>query len=331
VLLSRRPRPGLNFSIELLVAELMALFSAKGIDARNCQSRYESSGLWPRLYNLVEAAVRRGDVFHVTGDVHYLVGLLPADRTVLTIHDCAGIHGPSTLKKRALRALWFTWPARRAAVVTVVSEATRVELVALAGVQASKVKVVPSFAPSEYRRVDKPFDAECPVVLQVGTAENKNVVRVARALRGLRCKLVIVGRLSEVQLAALRDNAIDYEAYTQIPTAAVRALYEQCDVVMFVSTFEGFGMPIVEGNLVGRPVLTSNVASMPEVARDAALLVDPFDEGSIRAGFLRLIHEPALRNELVARGFENAKRFEPSRIADQYIAIYDEVARSARH
>ena len=86
-------------------------------------------------------------------------------------------------------------------------------------------------------------------------------------------------------------------------------------------------MPIVEAQIVGRPVVTSNCASMPEVAGDAAVLVDPFSVTSIREGFLKIITDDEYRRELVERGFSNAKRFDNVAIARQYISIYESLKR----
>jgi glycosyltransferase involved in cell wall biosynthesis len=106
-------------------------------------------------------------------------------------------------------------------------------------------------------------------------------------------------------------------------------LYRKADLVSFVSTYEGFGLPIIEAQATGRPVLTSGLHSMPEVAGDGAWFVDPFDVESIRSGFRALLGERTLRERLVAAGLRNVKRFDPRTVARQYSDLYREVAAEA--
>jgi len=101
--------------------------------------------------------------------------------------------------------------------------------------------------------------------------------------------------------------------------------YEDCDILCFASTYEGFGMPIIEAQAVGRPVITSTVASMPEVAGEGAYLVDPYSVTSIKKGIEKVIYDTAYRNELIRTGKENIKRFEVGKIASQYLKIYEEL------
>ncbi len=106
------------------------------------------------------------------------------------------------------------------------------------------------------------------------------------------------------------------------------AEYHRCDLVLFASTYEGFGMPILEAQAIGRPVVTSTIASMPEVAGDAAELVDPFDPLSIRAGVTRVLTSTSRQESLIARGFANLPRFAPTVVAQAYASLYREVETS---
>ena len=117
-----------------------------------------------------------------------------------------------------------------------------------------------------------------PVVLQVGTGWNKNVERVAEALRGTACRLEIVGSLSETQRTALHGSGVPFRELGRVGDEELVAAYHRCDLLIFASVYEGFGMPIVEAQAVGRVVITSNCSSMPEAAGDGALLVDLWDE-----------------------------------------------------
>ena len=109
----------------------------------------------------------------------------------------------------------------------------------------------------------------------MGTAPNKNIERLATALSGIDCHLDCVGKLLDSQRAALIRARVPFTEHVGLSDHEVLSRYAECHVVSFASTMEGFGMPILEANAVGRPVVTSNRSSMPEVAGNAACLVDP--------------------------------------------------------
>ncbi|MCB0583153.1 MAG: glycosyltransferase, partial [Phaeodactylibacter sp.] len=94
------------------------------------------------------------------------------------------------------------------------------------------------------------------------------------------------------------------------------------------SEYEGFGMPILEAQATGRPVITSNICSMPEVAGRGAALVNPYDPAAKRAAIEQIIRNAGYREELIQEGRENVKRFNLEKIAGQYLELYREIARS---
>ncbi len=267
----------------------------------------------------------KADIHHIVGDVHYLAFGLPGGQLVLTIHDCAALERLKGWRREILRQLWFVLPMKRAAVVTTISETTKQELRRWVGSLADKVVVIPNCVRAEFVPTPKPFDTECPVVLQVGTGWNKNVVGVARALIGIPCRLDIVGKLDPGQRDALRASRVDFRELGRIPDEQLTEVYQNCDLLVFASLYEGFGLPILEAQAIGRPVVTSNCSAMPEAAGDGALFVDPESPQSIRQAVLRIIDEADLRQRLIQAGFDNVARYRPQPVAECYEAVYSKL------
>jgi len=295
----------------------------------NCTVRVSpchSRGFFDRARNIWDAGRNRAEINHVTGDVHYLAAGLQGPRTVLTVHDCVSLHRLRGLKRAAFRWAWYQWPVRRVAAVTVVSDWVRRELLKWVRCDPAKIHVIGNCVREEFKPVMNRFNQAEPVILQVGTGGTKNLSRTIVALSGVRCRLNIIGKLRSEHTALLGECGITYTNLATATEAELLTAYRECDLVVFASSYEGFGLPILEANATGRPVVTSNVCSMPEVAGGAACLVDPFDVASIRAGVNRVLSDPAYRESLVAAGFENAKRFGAARIARAYADVYTNLA-----
>lgn len=275
------------------------------------------------------AALRRldADIYHLTGDITYLALLLPPRRTVVTIHDLGNYrHGVRGARRWLYKWLWLLLPMRHAAATTAVSAETRAAILQDLKVAPSAVRVIENCHRAVFRPAPRPFRSKTPRVLQVGTKSYKNVVRLAEALRGLDVRLVLVGEIEPDLEAALHRNGIDHENHVAISNEALHALYVDCDVVAFASTGEGFGVPIIEAQAVGRPLVTSDVSPMRDVAGEGACLVDPLDVASIRAGFERVLGDADYRGALVEAGLANVVRFSPEVVANAYLSLYREVA-----
>jgi glycosyltransferase involved in cell wall biosynthesis len=294
-------------------------------------SRYvmkqNSIGLWKRIYNTIDAAFHQGDVNHITGDVHYIAIFMKKRKTILTIHDLRILSSGGGLRLAVLKFFWFVLPAMRVRYISVISEFIKQELIQKTGIDAEKILVVHDCISSDIEPSPRAFNSERPVILQIGTTPNKNLHRVIPALDGLNVTLVIIGKLTDEHTAMLSKHGIRYESFFNLPYQQVLDHYRNADMVLFASLYEGFGLPILEANAIGRPVITGNNTSLPEVAGDAALVIDAESTDAIRQAVIRLIGDPSLRAELITKGFENVKRFRPEAIGIKFETIYKQLVK----
>jgi glycosyltransferase involved in cell wall biosynthesis len=322
----RRPHPRASLSIEQLFATIGRHLPAP-IEAGAKVMPFFSTGVLPRIGNLLWTWRNRGLINHVTGDVHYAALGLPRSRTILTIHDCGSVLAEENpIRRLLLRWLWFTLPVWWARYITVISEQTRKDLIELTGCPQEKIIFIPDCVDPHFTARGKTFNGSKPRILQIGAWKNKNVARLAAALKDIPCHLHIVGVLDNQVEQTLRDNDIEYSLSSQISIDQLLNEYSQADLVTFASTYEGFGLPIVEAQAVGRPLITSDISPMREVAGGGALLVDPFSVASIRDGVLEIIHNDARREEIIAKGFVNVRQYSAEHIADRYAELYERIA-----
>jgi len=319
----RKPFPGYH-SIEELFGTIIKHLP-HDVEPQQHVSRFFSTGICKRLYNLVEARRFQQDINHITGDIHYICYLLRKQKTILTIHDLEIIKRNHRLKRYLILFFWFYLPIKKVNCITVISEFTKNELMKYVRVNPEKIKVIPNCVPGKIDFSPKPFHASYPTILQIGTKSHKNITNLLEAIKNIPCKLLIIGHIEKDLKAQLDWLHIDYENHYNREYEEIKALYRQADIVAFVSQYEGFGLPIIEAQATGRAIVTSNVASMPEVAGKGALLVDPYDVKAIRTAILQLIQHPELREKLIMEGLENVKRFRPETIAEAYARVYREV------
>jgi glycosyltransferase involved in cell wall biosynthesis len=143
-------------------------------------------------------------------------------------------------------------------------------------------------------------------------------------------RLCIVGDPGEAARREAAERGIDIDVHTDVDLGTLTRLYSDCDLVFFASTYEGFGLPILEAQAVGRAVITSNICSMPEVAGAGARLVDPFDAQQIRAAISEIREDTEYRDGLIEAGFQNIKRFSPAKAAEGYLRVYRSLAAARR-
>ena len=288
------------------------------------------------------------DVFHAP---HYVLPPAVRCRKIVTIHDCIHLMFPQYLPSRAAYAyakasMWNA--AKRSHRILTVSEASKRDILHFFNVPPEKVVVVYNSIDERFWNVPKEADVarvreryqlNHDFVLYVGNIkEHKNLVRLIEAFDELRkrggfdeLKLLIIG--DEIsKLPALRRAVHSHKLHKHVrflgylPDETLAILYRLAAVFVFPSLYEGFGLPPLEAMASGTPVVTSNVSSLPEVTGDAAVLVDPYDVGSIVDGMSRVLTDKALAQELRLKGLVRAREFSWERSVARTLELYKEVA-----
>jgi glycosyltransferase involved in cell wall biosynthesis len=291
----------------------------------------------------VETFTGRVNLYHATDFV--LPPTLPRTRTLLTVHDLSFVRVPETASPSLKKYLDTVVPrsVAHADHVLADSQATKDDLVALYGVAEQKVTVLLSGVDPRFARVDvtdlmpalraKYHIGDRPYIFSVGTVQpRKNYPRLIRALAALRAEghdigLVIAGGrgwLDDPIYSAIRSNTL--AQYVHLIGFAddedLPALYSGATAFAFPSLYEGFGLPILEAFGCGTPVVTANVSSLPEVAGDTALMIDPTDTEALTDALRQLLQDSALRQRLIIGGLERVKQFSWDAAAQNLKSIY---------
>ncbi|MBN2303015.1 MAG: glycosyltransferase family 4 protein [Anaerolineae bacterium] len=295
----------------------------------------------------VETFTGRVKLYHATDFT--LPPVLPGTRTLLTVHDLSFVRAPETSTPVLKAYLDRVVPrsVRRAAHVLADSQATKDDLVELYGTSPDKITVLLSGVGARFKPVTDQAARQAarqrydipgnPYVLSIGTVQpRKNYARLIEALAALGpaytdTHLVIVGGrgwLDSPIYRAVDDfgmaGRVHFTGFVQ--DEDLPALYSDACCLAYPSLYEGFGFPVLEAMACGTPVVTSTISSMPEVAGDAALMVDPYDVEALTDALRQLLVCDSLHAaDMVARGFEQAARFTWARVAQQLRAVYERV------
>jgi glycosyltransferase involved in cell wall biosynthesis len=316
--LFREKRPG-NFSIEELFGGIRREVS-KTFETENytCPSSSQFQNL------KAVSGIGEADLYHITGDVNYLAFNLPSKKTIITVHDIG--HFEMTLKgykKSIYKQLWLNLPFKKVAKLTTISEFTKSRLVHHFNLPEDKIVVIPNPAPLHlFKPSANQLQNSIPKILQIGSGHNKNIENLIEAVSGMEVELMLLRKVDPVLQARLEAKKIKYQFYPNLTYEQVYQKYIVCDMLYFASNYEGFGVPILEAQAVGRPVLTSTVASMPEVAGKGAHLVDYRSVEEIKSGIARIISDNEYSQKLVIAGFENVERYSMQNTVNGYINLY---------
>ncbi len=282
-----------------------------------------------RIQSIRQAGKAAGGINHITGDVNFLAMGMGGKKNILTIHDFGyyeTLKRTSFLRFLFYRLFWFSIPLKYVTIVTVVSEFTKSKLIAYLRFPESRIRVIPDPVKSVFQFDYKERSSLTPRILMLGTGKHKNLDCLIEASRGTNWHLDIVGWPSPDETDLLKQYGIAHTIYNGLTDEQVYDRYKACDLLYFASHHEGFGMPIIEAQAVGRPVITSNLGAMKEVAKDTAILVDPKDPSQVKNAVMSLANDLALYQNYVQLGLKNAALYDHKIIAEQYLQVYKELA-----
>jgi len=308
--------------------------------------------LWTHLRLSAEMMLRPPDLLFVPAHV---LPIIHPKRSVVTIHDLGYLKYPETHARFSRYYLdWSTrFNAGHACRIVVDSRATQADLTAYYGISPDKMVVAypsatedltPIRDPARLEAVRSRYNAGRHYFLYVGTLHpRKNLGTLVRAFAGLTArgavgpdvKLILAGKRGwlydqiahQVQEAA-QGNRIVLPGY--VPSEDLGALLSGAIAFVLPSRYEGFGLPILEAMACETPVICSNASSLPEVAGDAAMLIDPDDVEGLAQAMARLYREPELRRELVARGQERVSEFSWRRCARAVLGAFEQALQDGR-
>lgn len=303
----------------------------------------ENKGFLARQTLLGKAAEQlQVDIFHgLSGELPLRWAKDSKVKKVVTIHDLIFERFPQyyTWMDRKIHFWKFKKAAQVADKVIAISEQTKKDIVHFLNIDPKKVEVIyqgchpafkRKFTPENLQTIKEKYALPDAFLLSVGTIEpRKNLLHVLKAIRGKDIPLVVVGKPQKGYFQKVQKYIQQYAIPVQFISVAqmeeLAAIYQLAKVFIYISEFEGFGIPVIEALYSGTPVITSNISAMPEAGGDAALYVHPHDEKDIASKIEYLWNFTDERMRRVKIGKDFVQRFNDEHIANQWNAVYQEL------
>ena len=276
---------------------------------------------------------------------HYNIPVVYEGEMIVTVHDLIHLLFPQFLKHKAAyfyAKLLFKLMAIRSKKIIAVSENTKIDIVNYLDVKEDKVVVIyngvseifkKDASQEECEKLRHKLNLHAKYILNVSNMKkHKNIETLIEAYsklrkKGIEQKLLLVGgekeRVEELQIYAEQFNVAENVISIQnIDFEDLPLLYQICDVFVFPSLYEGFGLPLAEAMASRVPVVTSNVSSMPEVVGNAGITVEPNDADSLAEAMEKVISDSKLRENMVKMGIKQIKKFNWQNTARKTLDVY---------
>lgn len=260
---------------------------------------------------------------------------------VVTIHDLIFMRFPEFYKPFDRRIYYskVKYACTSAKKIIAISAQTKEDIVEFLKIDPGKIEVIyQSISPKYYVRKTvenllSKYNISENFILAVGTVEpRKNQLSILKAVHAkkIQTQIVFVGKPTEYSFQLLEfitENKMEGQVkfLTNIPRKDLIALYQQARLSIYISIFEGFGLPVIESMASGCPVITSNVSCLPETAGGAAILCDPRNVDDLGNQIKKLLEDETFRSDWIKMGTERAKVFHPEYFSQKMISLYSEI------
>ncbi|MFA5993198.1 MAG: glycosyltransferase family 1 protein [Candidatus Pacearchaeota archaeon] len=321
------------------------LFGVDKFDGFNCiPSKIKNNSILRLYYENVTLPklIKKNNIniFHGLKGVAPIFGKF---KKIVTIHDIIPLIYPEQFKSKDLFYWRVIFPQyiRKVDRIITSSENTKKDLMKLLKVSEEKINVILLAQDEIYKpiknkgvldKIKEKYSLSNNFIFYSGSINpRKNLKRVIEAFQQIQSKidydLIITGGTiwkSKHETEMISNNS-RIKVLGLVPKEDLVSLYNLAKVYVYPSLYEGFGLPILEAQACGCPVITSNISSMPEVSGNGAILVDPYDVDEIARSMERIIRDKKLRNSLIKEGYKNVKRFSWDKCAKETMKVYEEV------
>jgi len=302
------------------------------------------------MYNFLtkKLNIRHNLIFGTKSDIyHFFNFTIPKNikgKVIVTIHDTVFISAPETMGNRKTLEE-YKYGAKKSDLIITVSKSAKNDIIKNLGVTEDKIEIVhPGIDIESYskkyekeylEKIRKKYKLPLEYILYLGTIEpRKNIERIVKAFKNYKkevkddLKLVIVGNKGwkyDNIMKLIESMGTDIIITGYIDEEDKIPIYKLAQFFTFPSLYEGFGMPVLEAMAAGVPVVTSNVSSLPEVAGDAAILVDPLSEDEILEAYKKILSDKQLQREMIEKGLEQAKKFQWKKSVEVLEKVYEKM------
>lgn len=303
-----------------------------------------------KIYNILTQKLKishnfllgtKSDIYHF---FNFTIPKNIKGKIIITIYDTVFFTVPETMGDMKTISE-YRYAAEKSDLIITISESAKSDIIKHFNVSEEKIKIVTpgidlqkyshKYSKSELENIRKKYNLPQNYILYLGTIEpRKNIERIVKSFKRYKqeinddLKLVIVGKKGwkyDNIMKLIESMGTDIIITGYIDEEDKVPIYKLAQIFVFPSLYEGFGMPILEAMASGTPVITSNISSMPEVAGNAGILVDPFDENEIFGAYKKILSDKKLKKEMVQRGLEQAKKFEWKKSVEILEKIYEEI------